>query len=127
MESNTIEIEQYEAIPDKPGYLRPIDNASTKHVCDSLNRFLEHKGHADRLDYYGAYAEARMNQPFPKFRWIAVFAVTGTNEGIYIHVEAISQDRIKGDKRELVYLAKTFETMDFAYQVCADIAKFLQA
>jgi len=124
----TIEIQQYEAIPEKPGFLRPIDNASIKHVCDSLDAFLKRKGYAWDLEYFGIFAEQKANRPFPKFRWIAVFAVTGSNEGYYIHVEAITQDRIKGDKRELVYLAKTLsQDMTWCYEVCGAIAQFLQA
>ena len=63
----------------------------------------------------------RGGDPFPQeYNWIACYAVTGGSEGHYVHVDVIT-----GDKRELLYLAKTFQGMGQALKIAAHLGKML--
>lgn len=56
------------------------------------------------------------------FRWLACFAVTGANEGHYVHVELL-----RDDKRLLLFLGKTFRGMESACQAASLLATLLGA
>ena len=62
------------------------------------------------FDIADRYAHPRRCWP-TNCNWISVFAVTGGSEGHYIHVEAITDD-----KRELLFLGKTFQGLDHALE-----------
>ncbi len=55
------------------------------------------------------------------YNWIACFAVTGGSEGHYVHVESIT-----GDKRDLLFLGKTFGGMEQALEAVALLTNILQ-
>jgi hypothetical protein len=59
------------------------------------------------------------------YRWLACYAVTGTSEGHYIHVELIGNTQ--PEKRLRLWLGKTFSGMLHAYQVAALLAQLLGA
>lgn len=68
------------------------------------------------------YNERHTRSHWPlDYHWIAVFAVTGGSEGHYVHVEAIT-----GEKRELLFLGKTFRGMDNALAAVALLTKILE-
>jgi hypothetical protein len=54
-------------------------------------------------------------------RWIAVFPVSGTSEGTYIHVETIGPDR----HSQLLFLAKTFRGMPHAWRIAQRLGELL--
>lgn len=62
-------------------------------------------------------------------RHVACFAVTGANEGWYSYVELLWNSRGHGDvpRRKLLFLTKTFDGMDRAYQVAKRCAELLGA
>jgi len=57
---------------------------------------------------------------------IAVFAVTGSSEGHYVHVGVFSA-RENGPGYRNLMLAKTFRGMDHALEIAAAITKFMGA
>lgn len=65
----------------------------------------------------------RYSLPWPEYRRIAVYPVTGANEGHYIHVSIID----KGNQHTTIGLAKTFEGWDHACRISAAAARLLQA
>lgn len=64
--------------------------------------------------------------PFPQGRWLACYAVTGSNEGHYIHVDAIVDH---GNDRHVVsiFQGKTFGGREAAYRIAAKCADLLGA
>lgn len=68
--------------------------------------------------------------PFPEFRRLACYAVTGASEGHYVHVDALVVRRDLGPpllQVVPVFLGKTFQGMDFACRVAAACARHLGA
>ena len=65
----------------------------------------------------------------PEFRWVAAYAVTGDNEGWYIHVDLVTLGDGPNDPPYLTQLCvgKTFEGMEFAQRVAAVCAEALDA
>jgi hypothetical protein len=78
-------------------------------VDESLGLFC----YDDGIDPYGDWPD--------DVRWIAVFPVTGSSEGHYVHVELI---RDQG-KRSLFMLGKTFQGMEHAKAMCSKIIDLL--
>ena len=66
--------------------------------------------------------ELTFTEAFPRWRWLACYAVTGDSEGWYVHVDVIS-----GDSRKLLFLCKTFADMDAAYKIAKRCAELLGA
>lgn len=122
------------------GYTRYVGQALLKDAKAHIERALkgiptEYEGESmslwDTLDYFhtshqdpGVKSE---NREFPRCRWVAVFAVEGTNEGMYIHVEAIGPINASGitdhDRRVLLFLGKTFLGFDTAMQIVKAITR----
>lgn len=120
-----LEIEIYVPHPEKEGMLQRTGNIKLSEFGAAVGWFLRSRGHADRLDYYSVSNDLSVppkQQMVSRYRWLAIFAVTGGSEGYYIHVDVID---LEGNRKPL-YLAKTFESMAFCYEVCADLARFLQ-
>lgn len=117
-----VEMDEWIPSPEPPGYLvrkrwRPLGE-----VGKNLNAALKS---LDMLpDEYGMNLDTDMtpDTPCPEHRWIACFAVEGGSEGWYIHVDALT-----GDHRIPLFLGKTFQGMDRAYEVARTIAKILGA
>lgn len=60
-----------------------------------------------------------------RYRWIAVYPVTGGNEGHYIHVDLIWQ-REYTEGRVPLFLGKTFQGMDHAIQMANTLTRELE-
>ena len=74
-------------------------------------------------------SEKRANEPVPRARWIACYAVTGGSEGHYIHVDLIVDGGADGYERHAIPLAlgKTFRGMAHAQRIASLCAAFLGA
>lgn len=137
-----IEIEVYKPHPEKTGYLLLDYRRTIQDVLDELNAKLKLEGRepdeygfsnmtkyrdpaymAEGPRKYGQYA-----LPWPEYRRIAVFPVTGNSEGHYIHIEIISPERKDGTHTvECIGLAKTFRGWDHACRIAGAAARLLQA
>lgn len=71
----------------------------------------------------------RKSAPWPaRYRWIAVFAVTGGSEGYYVHIDAIvSHDGGRREERTPLGLAKTFSGMEHALKIASAATLLLGA
>lgn len=114
-----IQIQIYEPIPEKPGYLRHVRNRTIGEIYDELRERLSNDGLLPDEYFDISYScekkpWERDKDEFPRCRRIACYAVTGSNEGHYIHVDAIqsiTQNIIP------VFIGKTFQGIDFALNV----------
>lgn len=104
------------------GYIVETTPATVNQVFDYLSKSMPD----DMIDEYFsnmAKYDKSGNEAFPQeYNWIACYAVTGGSEGHYVHV-----DIIKGDKRQMLYLAKTFRGYDHACEIAAHLGKMLNA
>lgn len=103
------------------GYIVETIPASLRSVYEYLRDNLP----KDLIDEYftisGGLSSDDNNRPFPQeYNWLSVFPVTGGSEGHYIHIEVIN-----GEKRELLFLAKTFRGMDHAWEISKQIGRLL--
>jgi hypothetical protein len=76
------------------------------------------------LDHFGAFWPTDSKE-MPDRRWLGVFYVTGDSEGHYIHVEAIGTG-LEKDKRECLFLGKTFTGRDHAEKVVCALSRILE-
>ena len=113
---SVIETDIYVPNLENPGFLKKERDKTIEEVYLETVNFLKEQGLLDELDYftieYVLKAE-RATTPFPRWRWIACYAVVGGNEGHYIHVDAITSE----GKHIMVFTGKTFSGMDFALKV----------
>jgi hypothetical protein len=71
------------------------DETTVGEVCQALNAAIEREGMEDGVNegglgpFPGVPYDAPFRTVFPGMRWIACFPVRGTNEGWYLHVDAI--------------------------------------
>ncbi len=106
-------------------------------VKTHLRRTTAHDGECslyDKLDYFNAFTYNNdINAPVTLRQWISSYAVTGSNEGHYIHVESkewhdksgnIKREELTGDRW---FLGKTFAGFEVAYEIAAEIARYLGA
>lgn len=118
-----IETEIWEPIPSKPGYLREVRKKTYEEVYKETCQFLKERDIWDKLDYFYLCHdypnENYEKKPFPEWRWIACYAVVGSSEGHYIHVDIIKAD----NSREFLFLGKTFAGMDYALYVSNMLTK----
>ena len=122
-----VEIQVFEPVPDKPGYQQWSHNRTLAEVLGELNarllaRDLEPDEYGFDIMPRAEGFERSRDLSWPDYRWIACFAVTGSNEGHYIHIEAI-----KDNRRELIYVAKTFQGMGRAFEIARACAEILGA
>lgn len=128
-----IEIHQYETDAENPGYVRYSGNRPVGEVFTELKERLK----AENLlpdEYfdlvYPDVVKPKLELEFPRYRWIACYAVTGDSEGHYIHVDAVVP-RTDLDSPiyqiVMVFLGKTFQDLDFALVVAAACARHLGA
>lgn len=81
-----------------------------------------------RYDDKGERSDARANQPIGRYRWIAVYAVTGTSEGHYVHVDRLYTETYASEyKREALMLVKTFGGWETACKIAALLGERLGA
>lgn len=122
----TAEIEVYEPNPENPRYLRKARNKTMKEVLDDINKMLPYyvSDIEEVWDYF--HISCRISQqcdvPFPEYRCIVVYVITGTSEGHYVHVDIINKE----EKRENIFLGKTFSGFNKAWDVARALALILE-
>jgi hypothetical protein len=130
-----VEIETWEPVPDRPGFVRNTENRSIKAVYDDLVAYLT-EIEALPEEYFTIcfpYKGRRQAEPFPEFNRIACFPVRGGSEGYYVHVAAIrpNDDPISEGSIDTIYLGKTLyegeEGLNRAAATAAACARALQA
>lgn len=126
--------------------LRLRETMTVRDVFNRLRRVLEREGLYQECESFGIdvglrYAKpARDSEPFfkllPGWRWIAGYAVTGSNEGHNIHIEFVGpgeQRHSLDDPRSMirerlgVFTGKTFSGWAHAAKVAARVAELLGA
>ena len=128
-----IEIHRYDPDPNNPPFLKYAGTRPVGEVYRELEQRLEAEGllpdeYFDLV--YPDLIKKDPSAPFPEYRRLACYAVTGDSEGYYVHVDAIIADRnVYPPSVRLVpvFLGKTFQGMDFAYRAAAACARHLGA
>jgi hypothetical protein len=108
------------------GFLHYVKSRTIGEIGADLARHLKKEG----LEEEGVSRLVDKETPFPKkWRWIACFAVTGSNEGHYVHVEVFEDGvDMKGKHTAiLLFLVKTFNGLERAQQIAAACARLLGA
>ncbi|MDD4934113.1 MAG: hypothetical protein PHO89_11705 [Methylacidiphilaceae bacterium] len=117
--------------PERPGYLLPPQTKTVRQVLAELNRELsrhipmayqgrwvtpesglsaEEWGYVEPVlheEYWVVAHDLSPSEPFPPYRWIACYVVTGGNEGYYLHVDVINSE----GERRMVYLGKFWDQL----------------
>lgn len=144
-----IATDEWEPDPEKPGYLRFVRMRTRGEVLSDLNSRLAHLAHLSEespqsFDLWrfrwiapsgegpswtpGRSERIEYEEPMPRARWLACFAVAGSNEGHYVHIEALSpNEREDGYHSELIFLCKTFCGADAALELANAAARELGA
>jgi hypothetical protein len=109
-----VEIEKYEAIPEKPGMVRHVGNVTYGELEQGIQAELK-KHHADILDTMDSiphliHWESKPTEEIPSYRRIYAYAVYGGSEGIYLHVDI----DLQGAPSKTIMLGKTLQTSDEA-------------
>lgn len=89
-----IEWEFYKPAPDRPGYVVFDRRLTVRELCELINERLklaELTPDEYGFSYTPAQYEGWENEPIPEHRWFACFAVTGSSEGYYIHIDLVSK------------------------------------
>lgn len=126
----------HEPIPDKPGYLRHVRNATIHDLLRAVNQHLKRIGiEPEEYDFsVSAGITARhgndageKNPEIPKFRWLVAFAVEGGSEGYYVHCGAILSDPGPDGRNYVEFgICKTYSA-DSAYAIAREVQRFLTA
>lgn len=102
---------------------RELDACLKPHARD-----LGYEGLTRMYQYHGTVKGHRLTDQTQLakvgYRWIAVFAVTGSNEGHYVHVELI-WDEERTRHVESLFLTKTFAGHASALELAKIIARIL--
>ena len=120
--------------------IKPLDwdGKTIGEIKKMLDEQLEELGVMDRLDYFsvGGVNDELVGLKIPEtmngsYNWITAWACQGGSEGYYVHVEVVGSIPEHLDSLELrqmavrasrcIFLAKTFESLEFA----CDVAKIL--
>lgn len=121
-----IEIQKWEPILDKPGYVREAGRLKVNEVCELLNEKLKELDIAPDEYGFSLWSGVYGEKEFPEWHWICCYPVTGSSEGHYMHIDVITKE---GHKH--LYMAKTLREsqsgMEYAYEVCKIAALLLQA
>jgi len=110
---SVIETDIYVSNLENLGFLKKERDKTIEEVYLETVNFLKEQGLFDELDYFTIENALKTETPFPRWRWIACYAVVGGNEGHYIHVDAITSE----GKHIMIFTGKTFSGMDFALKV----------
>jgi len=119
--------------PEGPPALN-LETATIAELGRTLAKELEAVD-TEGFEYFGVSCEIkykpggkRLNEPIGHYRWIACYAVTGTSEGHYIHVDRIYQAKPHASwTHEQLFLGKTFGGYDVACKVAAYLGRRLGA
>lgn len=80
------------------------------------------------FDYFGPLNHARAFEWPAEVKWISCYAVTGGNEGHYVHVDLVLEPKgAKAFEHKGVFLGKTFAGIDAALRLAAELTKLLNA
>ena len=121
----TIPLEEWEE--EENGYVYYVRSRLLREIRDDLSKALEKEGLLEEGVYYHSQ---RGNETFPHpWRSIACFAVTGTNEGHYVHVEVFLDgvDTKLEHKAKLLFSIKTFLGFEKAQHIAAACTRLLGA
>ncbi len=129
IEPTTIEIQTWKDHPTKPGYLTRDRRKTTREVIQEINAGLPEALKENMESEFSDMAELTSDVSgavtFPEYRWIAVFPVTGANEGFYIHLETISDDEDgRGQTRKMIGSAKVWNKAD-AWEIARHVGDAL--
>ena len=133
-ETNTakaVETQIWEPHPDQPGFLRKVRNRTAREIYNDLNKVLKEENLIDEYFSMGPYFLYEdngdmQNRPLPDFRCILCSAHTGTNEGHYISVDLVLQDKMQvGYNAVGLFMGKTFQGMDHAFVIAKRCAELL--
>ena len=121
---NTVATEEWRTDPERPGCLRLERRRTVREVIAQLNERLKWLDmQSDESDWHSllGYEDGQSrDMEWPEGR-IAVFAVTGSSEGHYMHLHVL-----KDGKETLIALAKTFRGFDFATIYAYTTARLLE-
>jgi len=115
----TVDGEVWEADPDRPGYLKLIRTKSAAEVFAEIIA-ITGKDPEGGEEYFAL--DATKTGPWPARARIVCYAVTGANEGHYVHVGAIHD----GGRYESLLIAKTFSGADAAWGLARRLATILR-
>lgn len=115
---------------DKDGFVHTIRRKTIKEVYDELCARLkfedmfpdEYFEISASIKYKYETGKEKENAPFPEFRFIACYPVTGGSEGHYIHI-----DVVKDGKHEPIFLGKTFKGFERACEIANACSRHLGA
>jgi hypothetical protein len=127
--------EELQALADgtyqEPGLL-DTDRLTLRELGQALEPEIQQLDEA--LEYFSVSVLARhdnpgrLDQPIGPYWWIACYAVTGTSEGHYVHVDRIwSEPYGRAEHREPLFLVKTFSGYGRACAIAAHLGARLGA
>ncbi|NCA72563.1 MAG: hypothetical protein EOM91_21390 [Sphingobacteriia bacterium] len=122
-----IELELWKPNPDKPGYCMFERMATVGEVRDRCIEALDQAGLEEDIEGLSIMQPYSRLDDWPRSRFVACFAVRGSSEGHYVHVEAVAltlgEYRNQTNERRLVLLCKTFSGVDRALAVAAALTR----
>ena len=116
---NLIQTTIWIANPERPGYIISNGRLTWDQAWEAF------KASVDPLvDEYltPEFDQAIKSEVIPKFRWVSAWAVEGSNEGHYVHIE------LRNDEGKIIPfgIIKTFLGEDYAWELCKFIQRLLQ-
>lgn len=124
-----IQLDFWEPVPEKPGFVQRVAGRKIVDVHAELIARLRDAA----PDYEGcslAYrwtlapgADVSQHRWPATYHWIACYAVTGSNEGHYVHVDLVDQD----GRTIPMFLIKSFLGREHAQRIAALCAEWLDA
>ena len=127
---HTIALDEWRYVLDadgaETGYLRRVQGRVAKAVVADLQyelrELLAEAEYANPgMDF--AYAKEPEQERIPAYRRVACYAVTGGNEGHYVHVDVVLQDMTHVN----LMLVKTFMGVEHAWKIAMRAAELLEA
>lgn len=131
-----IELEHWVPDPARPGYLKFAGTPTYREVFKRLEAALTAEGLIDEYLEPSLKLEdaAAFDQPMPRVRFVQSYAVTGGNEGHYIHVDLLIEPIAPdggipvAERRHVQFaLGKTFLGWQRAWEIAKRIAELLGA
>lgn len=119
----TVQTQVWTPNPERPGYLRLERTRTVREVYDDLRAIVGEYPYGGE-EYFSVSPITAGLLPWPEGR-IVVFAVNGSSEGDYVHVEV--QDVAYAGKRTQLMLAKTLDSRDAAWAFARRLADLLEA